>query len=698
MSAIVVTGIGAVSSLGEGCAALWQGLAEGRDGIRPIARFSTDGLTVHLGALVPGHDQPRPDQELCLDFARRAASEAWQESRAGTAGIEPCRLALVLGTSIGRIDSSLHRFGEAIADELSIAGPRITVSTACTSSTIALGLASDLLRAGVADLVLAGGTDELTPKIFAGFHSLGVLSREKCAPFSSPPGTTLGEGAGFLVLESEECARRRGAEPRAAISGHGLAADAYHETSPDPSGAGVARAIRAALSDAGLRPEQIGSYNAHGTGTAANDPAEWRALQLVFGDHARRLPVSAIKSVIGHAQGAAGVLETIATILALERQLLLPTLRFGAPRRDGPVDLVSEGRPRPAAYDHAVSGNSAFGGSNAALVLSRTEAAPRRSRPPPRAIRVHGIGVVGAHGLELRALESALAAGSPLGGRVPPFAIEEVVRLTDPRGMDPSSRFLTAAAALALADAGVRVSGERRDRTGLVAGVNALSAESARAFDESIEPGLARLSAPAFARMVLNAPAGTASSCLSLRGPLGTVTIGEGSAALAVIQAILLLGSRPELDGILAGGLDELPGTGAAPDAGEGAACLLLSALPEAGSSPRIAGWGLAGPGHLETALGAALERAGLPLDAIGACFGSEDPRTILAGRWAHGLTWSDPSTVLGRAGAAGSGFACAAAALAVRRGDCRVALVTSAGGRSATAALILLAEADDGR
>jgi 3-oxoacyl-[acyl-carrier-protein] synthase II len=157
-SPIVVTGMGAVSALGEGCGALWLGLAEGRDGIRPIERFSTEELSVHLGALVPGHDQPDPD-DLCLDYARSAAREAWRDAEVSAAHLASARIALVLGTSITRLDRPLLRCTDAIADELGIGGPRLTVSTACTSSTIAIGLARELLVAGCADLVLAGGAD-----------------------------------------------------------------------------------------------------------------------------------------------------------------------------------------------------------------------------------------------------------------------------------------------------------------------------------------------------------------------------------------------------------------------------------------------------------------------------------------------------------------------------------------------------------
>ena len=209
--------------------------------------------------------------------------------------------------------------------------------------------ASSVIAMGGADAVLAGGADVLSSSVFAGFHALGVLSAQKCAPFSLPFGTTLGEGAGFLVLESGEAARKRGAEVLARLSGFGLSGDGYHETSPDPEGGGVTRALRAALADSDLLPEDIGYINAHGTGTEANDPSEWRGIQRCLGA-VTDVPVSSTKGALGHTQGAAGVLESIVTILTMRRELVAPTLNFVGARRFAPADPVGGSSPRRAVY------------------------------------------------------------------------------------------------------------------------------------------------------------------------------------------------------------------------------------------------------------------------------------------------------------------------------------------------------------
>ncbi len=335
-SPVVITGQGAVCALGLGLDAIWAELAAGRDGMKPIERFSTATFSTHLGGMVPVPgtlevDDAKGTRETCIRYSVLAAKEA--VARAKVTFANPRRVALVLGTSMGSHLGGLHEGSAEVAAALGIEGPVVTVSTACSSSTNALGIGRDLLDDGLADVVLAGGADVLCPEIFAGFHALGLLSPKKCSPFSEGIGTTLGEGAGFLVLEREADALARGAPFVACFSGYALSGDGYHATSPEPSGAGVARALRATLDDAGLRAEDIDYVNAHGTGTAANDPAEWLAISSVLGSRADQVPVSSTKSYLAHAQGAAGVLELVCSLLALGDAKL--TLSGAARERTG---------------------------------------------------------------------------------------------------------------------------------------------------------------------------------------------------------------------------------------------------------------------------------------------------------------------------------------------------------------------------
>ena len=678
---IVITGLGAVCALGEDCGALWSAVAEGRCGITTIGRFSTDAFAVHTGAVVASAACEAPSslaltEQLCQDFAVRAAREALADAGLGDSQAGSARVALVFGTGLTDRARPLHSLGEAVAEAMGINGACLTVSTACSSSTGALGIARDLLAMDTADVVLAGGADVLTPEVFAGFHALGVLSQTRCAPFSTPSGTTLGEGAGFVVLERAAHARARGANVRAVLSGYGLSADAWHETSPDPKGAGIERAIRAALADADADAATVGYVNAHGSGTEANDSAEWLGISRALGPNAATVPVSSTKGALGHAQGAAGVLEAIVTIAAMERDLIPPTMNFTAPRPHGPSDPVPGPAPRRWSYARAVSVNSAFGGANAAVVLSREGAAPHaRARRP---VMVRGLGLIGGFGQGIGAFLSVPTGTRHGDGRVPDFSIETLVRAADPRGLDPTARYLTAAAALALRDAGVTVRGPLRDRTGLLVGQRRASPTSLRAFADSIEArGLSQLSATAFARIVLNAAAGACSKLLSLHGPLSVITTGTGSGLAAVALAAELLATRDDVAFMVAGGVDERPAdddtdlTDACP---EGAACLLLGAEdsePDAepttngGSQVRLAGWALAAPGHLLEALASAA-----PDDA------SRDARVFRA---------DDPA-----AGAAGAVFALADAVLALRSRSAGAALVTSDCGRSLATALFL--------
>jgi 3-oxoacyl-[acyl-carrier-protein] synthase II len=678
---VVVTGLGAVSALGRGCDALWAAVERGCDGIRTVGRFSTEGFGVHLAAMVPGLDGAGEAEELCEAMAVEAAREAWERARAGDSGVPPERVGLVVGTSIGDRELRYGALAKGVARALSIEGPVITVSTACSSSTNAIGLALDLLQDS-ADLVVAGGADLLTPEVFAGFHALGVLSAEKCAPFSSPPGTTLGEGAGFVVLETKDSAGRRGAEPFASILGYGLSGDAFHETTPDPTGRGIARSMAAALEDAGLAPRDIGYINAHGTGTESNDPSEWKGILRIFGDRSALIPVSSSKSFFGHAQGAAGVLEIIATIMAMRRGVVPQTLHYKGPRPLSPVDPVASEKPRPQACDHALCLNSAFGGANAALVVShpsgRGRAAARRS------LCILGAGVVGPHGTDLPAFSCALEKGLATGSRTPKIEIDRLLPTADPRGLDPVTVNLTAAAVLALGDAGLTVRGALKDRAGLVAGLSRVSPESLKAFRDSIAArGLPRVSASAFSRIVLNAPAGSCMKLLSLRGPTSTISTGPGSGLAAIVYAAMILSARSGVEIIVAGGADELAENERREGLFDGGACVVLGP-DRAGSRPSamLAGWGLAGRGSPDKAAERALVMAGMGLGDIQAVFGSDGLRG------AGGIPHVDPSALLGKAGAAAA--ACVAAFLSVRSGRTDTALAVSAESSSLSAALVV--------
>lgn len=593
-----------MSALGLDIEQLWESLAQGRDGIRPIERFDTSVFTTHLGGMVPvpdrvGVDDAKGSRALCIRFAIDAGREALK--RSGVRIPEPSRVALVLGTSMGSHLGGLHEASAEVATALGLAGPVITVSTACASSTNALGIGKELLDQGLADVVVAGGADVLVPEIFTGFHGLGLLSSTKCSPFSESMGTTLGEGSGFLVLEREADAQARQATIVSYLSGYALSADGYHATSPEPSGAGVARALGSALKDAALTAADVSYVNAHGTGTPANDASEWQGISAVLGARAATTPVSSTKSYLGHAQGAAGVLEIISTLLAMQHGVVLPTLHFTRARPRGPVDPVAQTTPRVHEVQHALCGNSAFGGANAAVVVSK-RAAPRKAVQRP--LFVSGFGAVGPFGVGVEALRS----GSE-GVRLAPFALESIVPTAETRGLDASAKALTGAVGLSVKSAGLQLKGATRERTGLFVGTTNSSPKAWDEFRTSIrDRGLHKASSLAFTKLVLNASAGTASRALGLRGPTTTLTTGQGSGLVALVLALMHLSTRDDADRLVVGAVDEAD-LERNPERLDAAAALVLSTTE---GHWRVAGFGLAGPGQAQIAAARAESTAGI--------------------------------------------------------------------------------------
>ncbi len=402
--AAAVTGLGVVSAFGWGVAPFRDGLAAGACAIGDFDRFDHRAYRTHVAGQVPAEPaglaaRHRGWRRLSLAdrFAVAAAAEAI--AAAGFAGGLPAdrRAGVYFSSSTGgmlegeefyaalapgrspRLGPKLSLIahqqvsapGEAVARALGVHGPVETVSSACASGTLALGLALDALRAGEVDVAIAGGSDSLCRITYGGFNSLRSVDERPCRPFRDDrAGLSLGEGAAVLVLERAADAHARGARAHAYLAGAGAAADAFHMTAPHPRGDGAARALAAALADAGTAPGEVGSINSHGTGTPHNDDAEWRALARVFGEaRARELPLGATKACVGHLLGSAGALEAAAAVLCLEAGAVHPAPGGGAIDPATPVALAL-GRPRPLpAPAPAVSLNLAFGGCNAALVL-----------------------------------------------------------------------------------------------------------------------------------------------------------------------------------------------------------------------------------------------------------------------------------------------------------------------------------------
>ncbi|MBQ0957958.1 beta-ketoacyl-[acyl-carrier-protein] synthase family protein [Ideonella sp. 4Y11] len=375
---IVVTGMGAVSGVGLGVEALRRALTEGRSGLTPLDASPPYRTAGRVGQVTLSHDPAVPrGQALLLAALDEALTQAGL-----TQDLQQAHL--YLGTVHGYHDHWLSRDGaDAAAPSPWDLGPllagrgldpaRVSVlSTACTASSAAVGLALDALRQGRLRQAIVAGFEVMTPFLYEGFVALRALGR-RCRPFDAErDGLALGEGAAALVLEREDDARRRGAEPLAEIAGYGFGLDLAHLTAPDPSGAGAAQALRQALDDAAL-DELPGHINAHGTATRHNDAMECAALRRVFGQALDGIPVTSTKPITGHLCGAAGATEVIAAALALQDALVPATLGLERPDpRFAGLDFV-RGAAREWRGDTAVSMNSGFGGTNAAVVLRRVE-------------------------------------------------------------------------------------------------------------------------------------------------------------------------------------------------------------------------------------------------------------------------------------------------------------------------------------
>lgn len=408
---VVVTGIGAITPIGIGKDAYWQALKLGKSGIDRISKFDPSDYDTQIAAEVKDFD---PNQYIdkkeakrmdrFTQFAVAASKMALEDAAIDTEKIDPYRFGVVLGSGIGGIET-LEKEHEKLltkgpgrvspffipmmisnigAGQVSMTfgakGPNTTVVTACASSTNSIGEAFKIIQRGDGDIMITGGAEaSITPLSIAGFCSMKAMSTRNDDPKgASRPfdkdrdGFVMGEGAGILILEELEHALKRGAHIYGEIVGYGMSADAYHITAPAPEGEGAARAMKNALIDAHIQPEAVDYINAHGTSTPYNDKFETMAIKSVFGEHAYRLAVSSTKSMTGHLLGAAGAIEAIACIMAINDHFLPPTINYTTPDPECDLDYVpNKGREREVNY--ALSNSLGFGGHNASILFKKYE-------------------------------------------------------------------------------------------------------------------------------------------------------------------------------------------------------------------------------------------------------------------------------------------------------------------------------------
>ncbi len=407
---VAVTGIGAVTPVGTGRAEMWESLLAGRSGFSPVASFDTSRHTVHLGAEIHGF---RPEEhmrrldparlgrasQLAVAAARLALADAGLDPDGLAGWGDPARAGVSMGTTSGepleieRFDDCVlaedlarvgpefiaiypcHVIAAHVAAELGFEGVNTMIPAACAAGNYAIAHAVDVLRAGRADLMLAGGADSFSRITYTGFARLGAIAPEVVQPFDrNRKGMIPGEGAGVVVLEPLARALARGATIYAEVAGYGLSCDAHHMTAAHPEGDGAARAMRRALAESGLAPEDVDYISAHGTGTPTNDRLETIAVKRVFGDAARRVPISSVKSMLGHTMGAASAIEAAVCALAIATDRIPPTMNLVEPDPECDLDYVPNAA-RERRVGVAMNNAYAFGGNNASLILKKHEAA-----------------------------------------------------------------------------------------------------------------------------------------------------------------------------------------------------------------------------------------------------------------------------------------------------------------------------------
>lgn len=624
MSRAAITGLGAVSGLGIGVAALWDGLCAGVQAPRrypalgrveldigPVAKVL---LPDEQALLAGGGDDGRAlltGWPRAAMMAQLAADEALRDAGLHPVPGAPLRLGLTVGTTLGEKAPWVQRlralcgaesaptaggFGvaapaRALAHRYGAQHLQVT-STACASGNVALGMALKWLRAGLCDVVLCGGVDAISEFVLSGFHSLRAQAKAPCQPFDrARSGLNLGEGAAFLVLESEDHARRRGQRIRAYLSGYGLSCDANHMTGPDRQGRGAARAMSAALVDAGLGAPAVDFVSAHGTATVFNDAMEARGLALVLGERSATVPVNSIKGSLGHTLGAAGALEAVMAVRALEEQVIPPTAGLG--ERDPEIALhLVVGAPQAAALSVVLSTSSGFGGVNAALVLcrasddkaARAPGAPS-GRPAQRADEP--LAIVAAAALFPRADE-------PLGPLLPAEALPTLAGQL--ARMDRLCALAACAAERALVG-GWQLRQAPRWPSEQIAVIVGSAYGCHKTDEEYYRTVLARQPSPRlFAYTLPSSPVGELSILHGLRGP-GLAVVGSRSAGLAALAE-----------------------AGALLRSGQAAACLVV-AVEVAAPALREA-WAEKDEVVADAAVALLLTRADSPLASAGAAFG----------------------------------------------------------------------------
>lgn len=557
----VVTGLGVICAIGNNVEETWKNALNSVSGIHKTTSVDTKNCYADLAAEVncdslDAIDAPE-EKDRASKLCIKAANEALKDANLGNFGDDQ-RVAVIIGSCVGGVISveHYHQNGRPAADipkmpiasiasqvaETCGAGGIVTnVANACAAGTISIALACDLIRAGRADVVIAGGADSFAAVPYSGFLSLHALDENGCSPFNHCNGITLGEGAGIVVVESYEHAQKRGAKQYCEVLGSGVTSDAHHITAPREDGLCLTEAMSRAVKNSGIKKSDIGYLNAHGTGTGKNDNAEINAFGKFFAEENPTISVSSTKVMTGHCLGAAGAIEAVFSIKALTTNTVLPTLHYTAEDSEalkakvGQMDFV-QNTPKSKELNCVMSNNVAFGGTNASIVFSKMAGDVVRQPAKGKKIAVTGIGIVSPLGNSKQAyLDAVKNDAKPESASVHSTITNDDykelgIKMAFYRKLDNLGQLQTVSGMRALQDANFTVTDDNAKDVGIIVGTSEGGLGATYDFEELIaEQGNANGSAFKFPHTVYNAAGGYLSICSGIKGYGVTITTGPVS-------------------------------------------------------------------------------------------------------------------------------------------------------------------------
>lgn len=579
----VITGLGVISAIGGNVEECWESILASRSGIAHTTTLDTANCYADYAAEVRDLEENDPALDRAAALCLRATGEALSDAGLSDFG-DSERAGVIMGSCVGG-GRSLERYyrggkhredilklpisaiANQVAESCHAGGVVTNVANACAAGTISIAYAADLIRAGKADVVLAGGADGFSSVPYAGFLSLHALDEHSCSPFNHSHGITLGEGAGVLVVESYEHAVARGAHIYCEILGSGISSDAHHITAPRPDGEGQMNAIRGAIAEAGLTPADIDYVNAHGTGTAKNDEAEFLSLHTIFDGENDDLSVSSTKALTGHCLGAAGAIEAVFAIKAMVENTVPPTIGYSEEdlavlaEKAGGLDLCPN-TPRHKPLNAVMNNSFAFGGNNASIIFGKEAAEPRK-RPAAPEIVLAGIGAVTPLGNGKDAYIDACRENAPLSEAELSSHVTsddyaaQGLKMAFYRKLDHLSQMQAVSGMDALHDAAYTVDDGNATDIGIIIGTSEGAVGPSCDFQDLItQKGNAGGSAFKFPNTVYNAAGGYLSICAGIKGYNVTVTNGNQSGLQSVAYALQVMRDGRE-SAMIATGTDE---------------------------------------------------------------------------------------------------------------------------------------------